>query len=208
MSGDTRGRRNWTLSITLVFSLAAVAAAIGVSAPAPEGGSERFYLNNSGGPVLFDHGKHSEAAESCGSCHHDLLSSAAEIACSQCHGDDVAPEDLDHDEMKELHGYTCTTCHMEENDTPSSCRSCHPGAQPSDLRVVGCTECHEEGYDQEMLSHTELLEIEEHDCMGCHRPTSLSETYHSSCTPCHLESSPERFADAGGEIVCGACHLE
>lgn len=174
MSGDTRNRRNWTRSLTVATIVAAVAVVIGWLVDVETGKTDRLYLRNTGGAVLFDHGMHGEVADSCVQCHHDLS---------------VAEEEV------------------EDQAEAISCRQCHPGVQPSETFTASCTECHDDDYSPEMMEHDEYLEVEEHACLDCHSPRPVSEAYHMNCSPCHLEYSPERFTQADGELLCGACHL-
>lgn len=105
---------------------------------------------------------------------------------------------------------SCVVCHhnVTEDDDPESCRECHRTSPQSDVHTVSCTECHDdESYTPDLMEHDEYLEIEDHACMECHSPRSLSQVYHINCTNCHLENAPERFADDGGAVTCGACHL-
>lgn len=208
MSGNHRGRRNWTHSMTVAVLVAAAAAVVGYMSGDAAGKADRKYLQSTAGSVLFDHGGHNEAVEACVQCHHDLLGSAVATSCDECHDEDVEADDYEHAELKEIHGRQCSQCHeqVKEDDKAVSCRSCHPGIQEESVRTVACSECHED-YTQDMMEHQEYQEVEDHSCVGCHAPASLSEAYHVNCTACHLESSPERFADPKGEVICGACHL-
>lgn len=209
MSGNPYGRRNWTHSLTIVLIFAAVATFVGYFIPESPAETERIYLQNTAGPVLFDHGQHAMLAESCASCHHPLYSSEVSTSCEECHGEDMFAEDFTHAELKEIHGPDCSQCHEQlvSDDLAVSCRQCHPTIQHSESSIVSCAECHDDSYSPDFMTHEEYLEIEEHTCLGCHAPGSLSEVYHASCTHCHLESSPEKFTLADGEVSCAACHL-
>jgi len=208
MSGKKQGRRNWTLSMTAAVLTAAAAVVIGVMAGNEPAATDRLYLNSSAGSVLFDHGKHNDAEGSCATCHHDLFGAAQAISCEECH-DDKEPGDFEHSELKEFHGRDCSSCHEQvaDDDQSASCRACHPAVQESEERTVDCAQCHDDGYDQDMMEHDEFLEIEDHSCLGCHTPSSVSEAYHANCTSCHLESASERFANEDGTVKCGSCHL-
>lgn len=168
MSGNIRDRRNWTRSLTVMMILAGVAVVIGYVVTAGAVKTDRVYLRNTAGAVLFDHGMHNQVVDSCVECHHDLSG---------------------------------------EEEEATSCRECHPGVQQSETNTVTCLECHEDDYTADMMEHDEYLEIEEHSCKGCHAPRSVSDAYHTNCSSCHLETSPERFTKANGELLCGACHL-
>lgn len=209
MSGNWRQRQNCTLSLTIAIIVAGVAAVIGSLAVDEPAANQRFYLRNTAGSVLFDHDRHQSAIATCAVCHHNLYDSAVAVSCEECHGDEVDPADFEHAEMKEYHGRDCTTCHEQvlDDDTAESCRQCHPGIQESEADMVDCSTCHDDGYDPDMLEHAELVEIEEHSCLGCHQPQSLSESYHASCIGCHLDESPKKYANADGTVNCGGCHL-
>jgi hypothetical protein len=209
MSGDIQERRNWTGSLTIVVVVAVAAAIIGSLVGVEAEKTERLYFKNTAGAVLFDHESHSQAAASCAACHHELYSSALSTECKSCHGEGFDPEDFKHSELKEIHNRDCGQCHQvrDEEVHGTSCRECHPGAQQTETTTLSCTACHDDDYSPEMLSHDEYLEIEDHSCLGCHQPQSVSTVYHTNCSHCHLETSPEKFAQADGEVRCGACHL-
>lgn len=153
MSGNNRNRKNWTKGLTILMLVAVVGAVIGCLAKVDETKTDRVYLRSSAGSVLFDHGKHSKAAESCAKCHHELSSAEqvtsdedikpascrechpgmqpAEkntISCQQCHDDDFTPDMLEHDEYLEVEDHTCLGCH-----TPQSV---------SQVYHLNCTNCH------------------------------------------------------------------
>ena len=209
MSGNKRGRRNWTLSLSVAVLAASAAAVFGSMAANKPVTTDRLYFNSTAGSVLFDHGRHNEEADSCASCHHDLYGSRQATSCEKCHGDEVDPVDFDHSELKEFHERDCSSCHEQaaDDDQAASCRSCHPGAQENEARTLDCTQCHDDGYDPAMMEHDEFLEIEDHSCLGCHTPGSVSEAYHTSCTGCHLQAVPERFTNTDATVKCSGCHL-
>lgn len=209
MSGSLQDRRNWTSSLTIVVVTAVAALILGYFIPESPAETDRKYLQNTAGPVLFDHGEHELMAESCAVCHHSLYSSVQAITCEDCHGEDMGADMFSHDELKEIHGTDCSQCHEQKagDDQAVSCRQCHPAVQQSETPQNSCTECHDDSYTADIMDHDEYLEIEDHSCLGCHAPGSLSEAYHTSCTNCHLENSPERFTQADGEVLCAACHL-
>ena len=204
-----RSRRNWTLSMTVAILAAVAAAVIGSMAGNKPVITDRHYLSNTAGSVLFDHGKHNEAVDSCSACHHDLYGSTQAISCEKCHDDEVDPVDFEHTELTEFHGRDCSTCHEQtaDDNQAASCRSCHPGTQENEVRTVDCAQCHDDGYDPDMMEHDELLEIEDHSCLRCHAPGSVSEAYHINCTSCHLEAAQNRFANDDGTVKCSGCHL-
>lgn len=209
MSGNNRNRRNWTRSLTVVSLIAAAGAVIGCLATGGAVNADRVYLQNTAGAVLFDHGKHGSLSESCAECHHTLYGASQATACDECHNDGFSADDISHVRLKEIHNRECSTCHEQsiDNEQAVSCRKCHPAMQQSDTRTNSCTECHDDSYSPDMMEHDEFLDIADHSCLGCHSPGSVSEVYHTNCSHCHLETAPDRFAKAGGEVACGACHL-
>ena len=208
MNGNTPNRSNWSKPLTFVTVLSVVAVIIGYLAG---GGTEiegRLFFQNSAGGVLFDHNMHSDTAETCAHCHHELLKAEQSVVCSECHDEDLAADDFSHSELKEIHGQDCSRCHLQDDDKePASCRECHVEAPQEENTPSDCSRCHDDDYTPDMVSHDEYLEVAEHDCLGCHSPASVSETYHQTCTNCHLESAPNRFGADEGGALCGACHL-
>ncbi|MGD9547838.1 MAG: cytochrome c3 family protein [Candidatus Krumholzibacteriia bacterium] len=103
----------------------------------------------------------------------------------------------------------CETCHHESAAMdPRNCRSCHPATAAEGEPFRGCGSCHDDpDYTADFLDHAGLLEIEEHECSGCHDPVGVSDAYHALCNGCHLENDPDRFAGPGGQPLCAACHL-
>ena len=210
MSGNHPPRRNWTRSLTIVSLLAIGAAAIGIlsSNKQDAAATERVYIRNSAGAVLFDHAKHSESAESCAVCHHPLYSAEQATSCADCHDEGVSAEDVDHETLKENHGRNCATCHeAAEPVEVLNCRSCHETTAPAEPVAKSCSDCHDDGHEPGIVSHDEYLEVDDHSCLGCHTPQTISQTYHAQCISCHQETGAERFVTAEGEVSCGSCHL-
>lgn len=209
MSGNNRGRRNWTPTLTVATLVALAAAIFGCMAGGETKTTDRAYFQSSAGSVLFDHGEHGRSIGSCAPCHHDLYNAEQATSCEECHDDGVEADEFEHAELKEIHSRDCSKCHQEsgEEDQAASCRECHPGKQESEQRTLSCTECHDDSFSPDMMAHDEYMDAGEHTCTGCHAPRSVSESYHTNCTPCHLESSPDRFAEADGAVKCAACHL-
>jgi len=106
----------------------------------------------------------------------------------------------------------CGDCHHEldqASEEPHVCGSCHPAEPGEGDRFLGCQECHDDPeYTPDMVEHLDLIELEDHDCEGCHSARTLTEAFHAQCGNCHLELAPERFADAEGNSRCEACHLK
>lgn len=209
MSGNKQKPINWTKGLTIVMLVAVAGAVIGCLAGVQETDTDRVFLVNSAGSVLFDHGKHIESAESCAVCHHELYSAAQATSCEDCHDEGFTAEEFNHARLKEAHNRDCSKCHEESgaDNEPASCRECHPGVQTSETQTNSCQECHDDDYTPDMMEHDEYLEVEDHSCLGCHTPQAVSQVYHTNCTNCHLETLPDRFTIADGEVSCGACHL-
>ncbi len=209
MSGNLQDRRNWTRSLTVVFAVALVAVITGSLFDGVADGTDRVYLRNTAGAVLFDHGAHGQYVDSCAVCHHPLYSAAQATTCADCHDDERAADEFSHGELKDLHASDCSLCHQQqaEDNQAASCRQCHRAIQQSETSSLACTTCHDDGYSPELLSHDEYVEIDDHSCLGCHAPRSLADSYHTSCSDCHLDTAPERFAQADGAVQCGVCHL-
>jgi hypothetical protein len=210
MSGNIRNRRNWTRSLTVVMLVTLIGALIGCLANKGEKKADRVFLQNSAGAVLFDHERHKGAADSCAQCHHDLYTSVQATPCEDCHDDGFVTGDYNHADLKEIHSLDCAKCHEQgaDNEQAASCRQCHPTTQKDDKLTNNCMECHDDNsFSSGMMEHDEYAEVDEHSCIGCHSPRSVSEAYHANCTKCHLETLPDRFANAGGDVRCGACHL-
>ncbi|MBE0583561.1 MAG: hypothetical protein IH612_07315 [Desulfofustis sp.] len=209
MSGKLQDRRNWTRSLTVVVAVALVAVITGYLLEGTAVGTDRLYLRNTAGAVLFDHGAHGQYADSCATCHHPLYGAAPTATCADCHDDNRAADDVSHSELKELHARDCSLCHQQqvEDDQAVSCRQCHPAVQQSETNTSACTACHNDDYVPEMLSHDEYLEIDDHSCLGCHAPRSLADSYHTNCSDCHLDAAPEKFMNSDGTVRCGSCHL-
>lgn len=194
--------------MTVALVVAAGIAAIGSLVGEKSAATDRYYWEASAGNVLFDHGQHSETAESCAGCHHTLYGAALAISCEECH-DDYEAEDFEHAELKEFHGRDCSNCHEQvaDDDQAASCRDCHLAVQESETHSISCAECHDDDYLPAMMAHDGYLEIEDHSCLGCHSPRAIAETYHTSCSDCHLEKAPDRFAHSDGSANCSGCHL-
>ena len=209
MSGKKQGRPNWTRSMTVAICAGLAAVVFGYLGGSETVATDRYFFDSTAGAVLFDHGDHRDEADTCVTCHHTLYGAAQATSCEECHDDEVEPSEFEHGELKEFHGRDCSACHEQvaEDDEAASCRQCHPTVQEREERGIGCTECHDDDYEPEMMGHDEYLEIEDHTCLGCHAPSSISEAYHTNCTDCHLETATERFTNDDGTVNCSGCHL-
>jgi hypothetical protein len=192
--------------LTLIAGMVGVAGYWVESEPTD---TDRYYLRNSGGAVLFEHQAHVDLADGCESCHHDLLLSDSRQACSECHGEDVVADDFSHDDLKMIEAHTCGFCHrIDESAQAQSCRHCHAPVQEAALRIVTCTECHDDDYTKDLLTHDEMQEVDGHSCEGCHNPRAINVVYHQQCTRCHLIENHKLFTAKDGGVRCEMCHLK
>ena len=83
------------LSIAILTAVLAVTGIAGYLLPAgpvagdKEPATRRILFDNAGGPVVFDHQKHSRLLkEDCATCHHESLQKTPDkaMACASCHG--------------------------------------------------------------------------------------------------------------------------
>lgn len=194
------------LSIAILTAVLAVTGIAGYLLPTgpvagdKEPATRRILFDNAGGPVVFDHQKHSSLLqEDCATCHHESLRKTPDkaMACASCHGVALdAP-------FKEGHaaGYppeSCVTCHHYELAAKDWGHQKH-----SDELGVDCTSCHHADTD---------IEPEPQNCAGCHEagarpggkveagtPPALADAVHARCMGCHQDM----FGTARG---CASCH--
>ncbi len=199
------------LPLSIIAGVALIIGIIGyVANVSPEKAEpDRFYMANTGGPVMFAHQEHVEAVEEyCARCHH-MLHSSETTPCADCHDDDYTPDMMTHDEYNELEDHSCEFCHqVDENKKAESCRKCHLSVQDAETTFVDCETCHEDDYEKEDFTHAELRSVEDHTCDECHYARSLSDAYHDQCNFCHLRQSEEKFAKEDGSLRCESCHLK
>ena len=166
MSGNDQDRRNWTRSLTLVLVVAVVAIVLSYMVDAGAQKTDRLYLKNSAGPVLFDHGKHSELDDSCIKCHHNVTTDTEPGSCRECHPAVQASE---------TSTVTCITCHedgytadmMEHEEyleiAEHSCLGCHTPRSVSEAYHTSCSACHlETARERFTIANGEL------QCGACH----------------------------------------
>ncbi len=171
--------------------------------------SDRLYLKNAGGAVLFEHQQHAKMVGDCANCHHEVLLSDERTQCTECHDEGMDAADFVHADFLEVGAHSCTTCHQVNADIkPQSCANCHPKSQDAEAAGVECANCHDDSYQPGDVTHDELQEIEGHSCEGCHNIRAVSDVYHSQCNRCHLSESREMFVDADGKTRCAVCHLK
>ena len=196
------------LQIAVLALTAAGAVLAGlVDSRSVEGREGIFFTRSAVGDVVFDHTAHAARSLECATCHHSLWESAAQDACESCHGDDVDPDFLEHDDYVDLHESDCSTCHEKADDEAAiSCRECHPAVQTALQETTGCVECHDFDRDEAPLGHGDLIELHG-ECEMCHAPRAVGAAYHDQCTACHTATDPERFRNDDGTVACGWCHL-
>ena len=200
--------KNLSLSLIIIVIITGLIGIAGYCIKSEPLTDTRFYINNSSGAVLFEHQQHIELTEGCEVCHHELVLSDNRTDCSECHDDDYDQDLLTHDEMKEIEDHTCSFCHQVNEYTDiQSCRGCHLAENESD-GLVSCLECHDDDYDQDLLTHDEMQEIHEYDCGSCHNIQAIGTVYHEYCSECHTNEKPQQFTNADGSIRCQNCHLK
>ncbi len=89
--------------------------------------------------------------------------------------------------------------HKKHIKTTENCADCHHNIIFSDERT-SCSECHDDDFSEEDFIHTELKDIEEHTCTGCHRTDESKKP--ENCRFCH--SNGEDFESS--DIKCIECH--
>ena len=201
---------NGKITVILIL-LAAAAILLGTAGfLLPESGKagERYFYQNSAGAVLFDHRSHSEQSEDCAVCHHPLLLSAERNECSICHDPEMSPEYFDHNDLTEIPGHSCVTCHsVNEEIEPQNCRNCHQTGDVSGPAVTSCENCHDDSYTSGPFTHDDLVNIHEAGCDNCHNVAGIVDAYHRQCNRCHQAEAADRFV-RNGDIRCNMCHLK
>ncbi|MCK4679114.1 MAG: hypothetical protein KAT48_13345 [Bacteroidales bacterium] len=202
------GKSDKWLLLTFLTIVAGVVGVAGYWVESEPLNIGRYYLPNSGGPVMFEHKAHTDLTDGCESCHHDLLLSDDRYDCSDCHEDFVA-EDFDHTDLKTIEAHSCGTCHqIDESAQAQSCRNCHSSVQETDEVSTACIECHDAEYTADLLTHDEMREVHDQDCGSCHYSRVISVAYHEQCNRCHFVENVELFASQEGNVRCEMCHLK
>ena len=213
MNGKGRLKFN-SISLILLVLLASILALAGYRHEPQANSTKRFFFPNSGGPVLFNHEKHSDQAEGCESCHHHLYSAEVYAECVECHDDDMIADDFTHAELREVEDHECGYCHEIHNERePQSCRQCHTPTPHEPVIENTCINCHDfergdEDWDEANIPHEEMLELHENDCSNCHQVQTISSAYHSQCVNCHDYESAKIFGKVAAEWDCQSCHLK
>ncbi|MEW6412719.1 MAG: cytochrome c3 family protein [Candidatus Zixiibacteriota bacterium] len=200
-----------TKSITLIVIvvLAGIAGVAGFVMEKSPSHGERYYWNNPGGPVMFEHRAHFEMSDACENCHHEVIRGDVERDCSECHGEDFDAKDFDHADLMAIESHECGLCHLKDESMPiQNCRECHPKTQDEENRIVACPECHSDEYTEDTITHDEMLAIEGHTCDACHVVRSAADVYHEQCDRCHARENPKLFVDENGNSRCNVCHLK
>jgi len=200
--------KNLSPSLIIIVIITGVIGIAGYCIKSEPSTNNNFYIQNSSGAVLFEHQQHIELTEGCEVCHHELVLSDDRTNCSECHDNDYSSEDFFHDELTSISDHTCSYCHqVSEYADIQSCRSCHLAENESD-GLVSCLECHDDDYDQDLITHDEMQEIHEYDCGGCHNIQAIGNIYHEYCSECHTNEKPQKFTNTDGSIRCQNCHLK
>jgi len=203
MANPRRGSGK-VLPLTIVAVLAGLIGLIGYIQAGPDGEAGRYYYRCSGGAVLFEHAAHQDQVGECQLCHHEMVGGF--FGCDP----EFTADMLDHAELVAIEDHSCDGCHeIADDDQARGCRACHPAGAVEGEPILGCDGCHDDPeYAPGLVTHGELLEIEGHECEGCHTARAVADAYHSNCNACHLAEAPERFADPEGKALCAACHLK
>ena len=200
--------KNLSLSLIIIVIISGLIGIAGYCIKSEQLTTTRFYIQNSSGAVLFEHQQHIDLTEGCEVCHHELVLSDDRIECSECHDDDYSAEDFFHDELISISDHTCSYCHQVSEYTDiQSCRSCHLSEKKL-TGLISCLECHDDDYDQDLLTHDEMQEIHEYNCESCHNIHAIGIVYHESCSECHTNEKPQKFTNVDGSIRCQNCHLK
>lgn len=145
--------RTKTCTIFLALCLVA-AAALPVAASGP-GVRVLDSIQNSYGPVTFDHGKHAMLATGCADCHHEHAI-ARGLPCKQCHS--LTPAAFSGSVSQRFQ--PCSGCHADADpDNPGmpglktayhrQCFTCHRGMGNIGKDPRGCAElCHGKKQDR------------------------------------------------------------
>ena len=169
---------------------------------------QKALLQNSGGPVVFEHEKHASASKDCIVCHHELRVAKHAMKCGSCHGV-VVDDAFRAEHAKTYPGDSCAVCHHYRTETERNCALCH-----TDHKVAGkdwgharhgsqfdCATCHHEN-------------AEPQNCAACHRDgkapsmagekpvgrPSLADAAHRKCGVCHNDVFAKKAAG------CDFCH--
>jgi hypothetical protein len=150
--------------LTILFLVAAAVAMYGYMQPDNSVAGRRYYIDNSGGAVLFTHAAHQQYAGACITCHHDLVKSTA-VDCSACHDDpDYVPEEFEHDELVEIEDHSCDGCHdLRPDEEAASCRDCHDPETISEIYHNTCTACHRQQAAERFIDDQDQAK-----CKECH----------------------------------------
>ncbi|TKB27539.1 hypothetical protein FCL47_05225 [Desulfopila sp. IMCC35006] len=166
MSGNIRGRKNWTRSLTVAVIIAICAVVIGCMVKGKTNKTDRLYFKNTAGAVLFDHGAHGQLADSCVTCHHNIkteneagscrechpgvqASETKTLACITCHDDSYTSDMMEHEEYLEIEDHSCLGCHTPISVSSAyhkNCSDCHLKNSPEKFTTANgellCAACH------------------------------------------------------------------
>ncbi len=138
-----------TIGTMMLAALAVLAA--GGSVPASDGPDVRILdsIQNTYGPVTFDHRKHAQLAPACVDCHHEH-SMAKGLPCKECHA--ITPAAFKGSVTRTF--LACSSCHADADPANpglpglktayhKQCFSCHRGMGNIGTDPRGCTQlCH------------------------------------------------------------------
>lgn len=216
------------IPIVLVTALLAIIALFGYLLPETDDAvPKRIAMINTGGPVVFEHGKHEKWAESCLSCHHELVYGAEKpMACNQCHGVTVN-ETFVAEHVTSFSEESCIVCHhyvpgsqdwghaMHSESLGLDCTSCHHADTSIEETPSNCADCHEAGKAPSRAKFVEgeppsLADAVHSKCISCHEEWFSKKA--RGCVQCHFDKAPasvepgERLHKNMETQTCSACH--
>lgn len=217
------------LPIVLLTTVLAVVALAGYLLP--EDGKAvptRIAMQNTGGPVVFEHSKHIEDVPSCMTCHHDMSHGAAEpMACNDCHGIAVVDAAFVADHQKSFARESCAVCHhyqpgrqdwghdRHSMDFGLECASCHHEDTSIEPEPANCADCHEAGAAPTGKPAEEgippnFADAVHSKCAACHQ--EWFDLKARGCEKCHFDKVPEGEVPAARKhanletMSCKSCH--
>lgn len=216
--------------IILVTVALALVAVLGYALPDGKAESEkpkRVAMQNTGGPVVFEHARHEEWVKSCADCHHDMAAGVKKpLACNTCHGVTVDEAFVSSHEKK-FDRAACIVCHhyvpgtrdwghdMHVKEFGLECSSCHHEDTSIEPEPMNCADCHEAGKAPSKAPFEEgvppgLADSVHKRCASCHQ--EWFDTGARSCVKCHFDkplegekSQPRRHANME-TMTCSSCH--
>lgn len=216
------------LPIVLLTTVLALVALAGYLLPEEgEAIPARIAMENTGGPVVFEHSKHMEDVPSCLSCHHDMSHGAAQpVACDSCHGISMDAAFVKA-HQKSFDEKTCAVCHhyqpgkqdwghdKHSMDFGLECASCHHEDTSIEPEPANCADCHESGAAPTGKPAEEgvppnLADAVHTRCASCHQ--EWFDLKARGCEKCHFDKAPEGEQPAVRKhanmetMSCSVCH--